>query len=118
MCVCDLENCTLYGIMFPVATVRSSSPLDRGSEAEDPPALPLLGKSAHFAECYLLTCVHVRILIVIIIHVCADSPKVPAEPKTGRKLPAAVSKAQASVKAAGTYAGFLINVCAWSNNYC
>ena len=34
--------------MFPAATVRSSSPSDRGSEAEDPPALPLLGKRAHF----------------------------------------------------------------------
>ena len=45
---------------------------------------------------------------MIIIHVCADSPKVPAEPKTGRKLPAAVSKARASVKAAGTYAGFTL----------
>ena len=42
---------------------------------------------------------------MIIIHACADSPKVPAEPKTGRKQPATVSKARASVKAAGTYAG-------------
>jgi hypothetical protein len=55
------------------ATVRSSSPLDRGSEAEGPPALPLL-----------------------------DSPKVPPAPKTGRKQPAAISKARASVKAADT----------------
>ena len=98
--------------MFPAATMRSSSS-DRGSEAEDPSALPLLGKRSHFAECYLLPCVHVRILIVIIIHVCADSPKVPPEPKTGRKQPAAVSKTRASVKAAGTYmyAGFLIDNC-------
>ena len=87
--------------MSPATTVRSSSPSDRGSEAEDPPALPLLGKRAHFTECYLLTCVHVRILVMIIIHVCADSPKVPTEPKTGRNLPAAASKTRTSVKAAG-----------------
>ena len=48
---------------------------------------------------------------MIIIHVCADSPKVPAEPKTGTKQPAAVLKARASVKPAGTYAGFLIDNC-------
>ena len=53
------------------------------------------------------TCLHVSILIVIIIHVYADSPKVPTEPKTGRKQPATVSKARASVKAAGTYAGLM-----------
>ena len=42
------------------------------------------------------------ILTVIIVHVYADSPKVPPEPKTGRKQSTAVSRARASIKATGT----------------
>ena len=43
------------------------------------------------------------------IHVYADSPKVPPEPKTGRKQSAAVSKALGSVQAAGAYTGLLLD---------